>query len=80
MAVKVIFKPIENKDDPEYVVQNVELVVIQDCRDEVLKSISQPILEDLNQNFECAVEEFDALIRIINLRNGIAFKDADLPF
>ena len=80
LAVKVIFKPIENKDDPEYVVQNVELVVIQDCRDEVLKSISQPILEDLNQNFECAVEEFDALIRIINLRNGIAFKDADLPF
>lgn len=80
LVVKVTFKPIENKDEPEYVVQNVELVIIQDFRDEVLKSVSQPMIEDLNQNFECAVEEFDTFIRIINLRNGIAFKDADLPF
>lgn len=80
LVVKVTFKAIENKDDPEYVVQNVELVLIHDSRDEVLKSVSQPIIEDLNQNLDCAVEEFDTFIRIINIRNNIGFIDADTPF
>lgn len=80
LVIKTTFKPIENKDEHEYVVQNIELVKVQDNRDEVLKSVPQFVIDDLNQNLECAVDEFSGFIRIINTRNNIQFVDTDLPF
>lgn len=79
LALKVTIQSMDH-EDPQHIVQNIEMVKISDSRDEVLKSVQQFVIDSINENLEFAGDEFFRFINIVNGRNNIVFADLDLPF
>ncbi len=79
LALKITIQSMDH-EDPQHIVQNIEMVKISDSRDEVLKSVQQFVIDSINENLEFAGDEFFRFINIVNGRNNIVFADLDLPF